>query len=75
MALDIIGQCGLVKFYNAIQACEKLRKVFLIHSKKKRIFADNRKQVTYASVGPQVSRNSQMEKLPEHHWDSLVWLM
>jgi hypothetical protein len=47
------------------------------------VFIDNGKQVTYACVGPQVLRNSQkvlnyplfMEKLPNYHWDSLVWLM
>ena len=38
---------------------------------------------TYACVGPQVSRNSPkvhnhptfMNKLPNHHWESLLWLM
>ncbi len=74
---------GTTKIYNALQACEKLRIVSLICSKKKCIFADYRKQVTYACVGPQVLKNSQnvldyapfLEKLPEHHWDSLNWLM
>ncbi len=83
MALDIIGQCGLVKIYKALQACERLRTVSLVHSEKKRIFTDYGKQVMQACVGPQMSRNSQkdlnyppfMEELFSHHWDSLVWLM
>ena len=73
----------LSKSTKALWACEKLRKVSLIRSKKKHIFTDYGKQVTYACVRPQVSRNSQnvlnyapfLEKLPKHHWDSLVWLM
>jgi hypothetical protein len=58
-------------------------KVSLICSEKKRIFADHGKQVMHACVGPQTSRNSMnvlyyallLEKLPKHHWDSLVWPM
>jgi hypothetical protein len=44
---------------------------------------DYGKQVAYACVGPQVSRNSKcilnnqpfMDNLPIVHWESLVWLM
>jgi hypothetical protein len=58
MAVDIIGECGLPKIYKALNACEKLRRVALSQSDKKRVFTDYGKQVTYACVGPQVSRNS-----------------
>jgi hypothetical protein len=83
MALDIIGECGLPKIYKALIACEKLRRVALSQSDKKRMFTDNGKQVTYACVGPQVSRNSKcvldnlpfMDNLTIVHWESLVWLM
>jgi hypothetical protein len=83
MALDIIGESGLPKIYKALNACEKLRRVTLSQSGKKRVFADYGKQVTYACVGPQVSRNSKcildnppfMDNLPIVHWESLVWLM
>ncbi len=47
------------------------------------MFTNYGKQVTYACVGPQVSRNSKcvldnpplMDNLPIDHWESLVWLM
>jgi len=81
-SLEIIGRCGLTKIYNALQACENLRTP-LIRSNKKRVFTDFGKPVRYACVGPQVSRNSPsvhnhpsfMDKLPMHHWESLLWLM
>ena len=82
ISLSIIGQCGLVKIYNALRACENLRSP-LCRSNKKRVFTDFGKPPRYACVGPQVSRNSQkvhdhpsfMDKLPSHHWESLLWLM
>jgi hypothetical protein len=58
MTLDIIGECGLLKIYKTLNACEKLRRVALSQSDKKRVFTDYGKQVAYACVGPQVSRNS-----------------
>ena len=49
----------------------------------KRVFTDYGKRVSYACVGPQVSRNSNrvlshppyMDALPDAHWRSLVWMM
>ncbi len=71
-SLAIIGECGLLKVYNA-----------LCRSNKKCVFTDFDKPPCYACVGPQVSRNSLkvhnhvlfMDKLPTHHWESLLWLM
>ena len=82
MSLDIIGRCGLDNIYKALQACENLRTP-LCRSNKKRVFTDFGKTPKYACVGPQVSRNSPtvhdhpsfMDKLPSHHWKSLLWLM
>jgi hypothetical protein len=82
ISLEIIGQCGLSKVYNALQACENLRTP-LCHSNKKCVFTNFKKPPCYACVGPQVSRNSLkvhdhpsfMNKLPMHHWESLLWLM
>ena len=81
-SLDIIGRCGLDNIYKALQACENLRTP-LCRSNKKRVFTDFGKTPKYACVGPQVSRNSPtvhdhpsfMDKLPSHHWKSLLWLM
>ena len=81
-SLSIIGQCGLVKIYSALQACENLRPP-LHRSEKKRVFTDFGKTPRYACVGSQVSRNSKMvhdhpsfmDQLPTHHWESLLWLM
>jgi len=83
MSLDIIGECGLTKIHNSLLACENLRRVALSRSDRKRVFTDYGKPVTYACVGPQPSRNSNivrshppfMDHLPEHHWRSLVWVM
>ena len=83
VSLAIIAECGLPIIYSALEACEKLRKVALSRSDKKRVFTDYGKEVTYACVGPQPSRNSQtvhdnpafMDTLPIHHWRSLVWVM
>ncbi len=82
ISLQIIGHCGLVKIYKALHACENLRSP-LCRSNKKRVFTDFGKTLRYACVGPQVSRNSQkvhdypslMQKLPSHHWESLLRLM
>jgi hypothetical protein len=73
-SLQIIGHCGLVIIYKALDACENLRSP-LCRSNKKRVFTDFGKTPRYACVGPQVSRNSQkvhdypsfMQKLPSHH--------
>ena len=83
MSLDIIGECGLTKIHNSLLACEKLRRVALTRSDRKRVFTDYGKPVTYACVGPQPSRNSNvvrsqppfMDNLPDHHWRSLAWVM
>ena len=83
MSLNIIAECGLLKIHNSLLACEKLRHVALRRSDRKRVFTDYGKPVTYACVGPQPSRNSNvvrshppfMDNLPDHHWRSLVWLM
>ncbi len=48
IALDIIGECGQPKIYKALDACEKLRRVALSQSDKKRVFMDYGKQVTHA---------------------------
>jgi hypothetical protein len=72
----------LTKIYNSLHACEQLS-VPLASSNNKHVFTDLGKRVTYACVGPQASRNSQkvlsspsfMSQLPNHHWNSLVWLM
>ena len=83
MALNIIGKCSITKIYNALDACEKMRKVSLVRSDRKRVFGDYGKPVTYTCVGVQVSRNSRqvfdsppcMDKLPSRHWEALTWIM
>jgi hypothetical protein len=83
VSLDIISACGLSTIYGSLHECEKLRRVSLSRSDRKRVFTDYGKQVTYACVGPQPSRNSNtvrdnppfMDNLPQCHWRSLVWMM
>jgi hypothetical protein len=83
MCLDILEECDLKKIINSLVACEKLRHISLRRGDSKRVFTDYGKPVTYACVGPQVSRNSQtvldhppfMDALPDVHWRSLVWMM
>jgi len=83
MALNIISNCQMKKIYNALEACEKMRKVSLVRSDRNRVFGDYGKAVTYTCVGVQVSRNSRhvfdfppcMDKLPSHHWEALTWIM
>jgi hypothetical protein len=82
LSLDIIGHCDLDNIYEALNACENLCSP-ICRSNKKRVFTDFGFIPTYACVGPQVSRNSPkvhnhptfMNKLPNHHWESLLWLM
>ena len=82
ISLSIIGKCGLKKIYNALQACQNLRPP-LLRSSKKRVFSDPGKPPRYACIGPQASRTTPMihehpsftQKLPSHHWESLLWLM
>jgi hypothetical protein len=57
-ALFIIQASGLKRIYNALEACEKMRKVSLVRGKRKHIFTDYGKRVMYTCVGNQVSRNS-----------------
>jgi hypothetical protein len=79
-ALSIIQSSGLKRIYNALEACEKMRKVSLVHCKRKRIFTDYGKCVMYTCVGNQVSRNSPqvldqapfMDKVKSHHLDALM---
>ena len=83
MCLEILEECDLTKIINSLSACEKLRCISLRLGDSKRVFTDYGKPVTYACVGPQVSRNSQtvlshppyMDALPDAHWQSLVWMM
>ena len=83
MSLNIIQACGLSKITNSLMVCENLRRTALSRGDAKRVFSDYGKHVTYACVGPQVSRNSKtvlshppyMETLPDAHWRSLVWMM
>ena len=83
MSLNIIGKCRTKQIYNALEACEKMRKVSLVRSDRKRVFGDYGKPVTYTCAGVQVSRNSReildfppcMEKLPSQHWEALTWIM
>ena len=58
MSLDIIAECGLSKIHNSLVACEKLRRVVLCRSYRKHVFTNYGKAMTYACVGPQPSRNS-----------------
>ncbi len=82
MLLSIIGNCGLRKIYNALEACKKLRKISLVQSDK-RVFGDYGKPVQYTCAGVQVSRNScdvfdfvpNMDKLITCHWEALIWIM
>ncbi len=83
MCLEILDECDLTKIINSLSACEKLRPIALRRGDSKRVFTDYGKPVTYACVGPQVSRNSQTvlshppytDALPDAHWRSLVWMM
>ena len=83
MALRIIGHCDLKKINNALQALEKLCRVYLLRSDKKRIFGDYGKRIMYTCAGVHVSRNSPdvfdyapyMAQLPKHHLDALMWIM
>ena len=76
MSLEIIQECGLIKITKSLSACENLRRTALMRGDAKRVFTDYGKHVTYACVGPQVSRNSHtvlshppyMDALPDAHW-------
>jgi hypothetical protein len=50
-SLAIIGECGLLKVYNALQACENLRSP-ICRSNKKCVFTNFDKPPHYACVGP-----------------------
>jgi hypothetical protein len=83
VSLEIISCVGLPAIYDALSHCEKLRRVALSYSERKRVFTDFGKQATYACVGPQPSRNSNLvldnppfvDALPHCQWEQLVWLM
>jgi hypothetical protein len=80
VSLDIISHVGLPAIYDALHHCEKLRRVALCGSDRKRVFTDYGKQVTYACVGPQPSRISNTvldnppfaNALPQPQWEKLV---
>ena len=82
MSLSIINECGIDKITKSLIACENLRSTALSRGDAKRVFTDYGKRVSYACVGPQVSRNSNrvlshppyMDALPDAHWRSLVWM-
>ncbi len=46
IALDIIGQCGLSKIYNALNTCKKLQRLPLACSNKMHVFIDYSNRVT-----------------------------
>ena len=83
VSLEIISHVGLPAIYDALSHCQKLRRVALCRSDGKRVFTDFGKQVTYACVGPQPSRISNLvldnppflDALPQRQWEHLVWLM
>ena len=83
ISLDIISNIGLSQIYDALHECQVLHPVSLRRSDRKQIFTDHDKPVSYACVGPQPSRNSNivrdyppfMEGLPDKHWEKLVWMM
>jgi hypothetical protein len=83
LSLDIVAKCEFSRINEALEECKKLRRIALSCSDQKCVFTDYGKQVTYACVGPQPSRNSKtghnnppfMSSLPQHHWRSLVWVM
>ncbi len=76
MCLEILKECDLTKIINSLSACEKLQRIALRRGDSKRVFTDYGKPVTYACVGPQVSRHSltvlshppYMDALPDAHW-------
>lgn len=83
MSLSIINECCINKITKSLVACANLRSAALTRGDAKRVFTDYGKRVSYACVGPQVSRNSNtvlshppyMDALPDVHWRSLVWMM
>jgi len=83
ISLDIISNIGLSQIYDALHECQALRLVSLRRSDRKQIFTDHNKPVSYACVGPQPSRNSNivrdyppfMEGLHDQHLEILVWMM
>jgi hypothetical protein len=58
ISLNIISNNGLSQIYDALDECHVLHPVSLRHSDRKQIFTDHDKPVSYACVGPQPSRNS-----------------
>ena len=72
-----------MRMYNALEACEKMRKVSLVCGKRKCVFTDYGKRVMYTCVGNQVLRNSPqvldqapfMDKVKSHHLYALMWMM
>ena len=83
MSLEIIGHSGLHNMYNALDACEGLRKRPSVRSKSKQVFGDYGKPIKFVCMGVHVSRASKevmdcapfMQSLPNHHWKSLMKIM
>jgi hypothetical protein len=83
VSLEFISHVGLPAIYDALDHCEKLRRVALSQSDRTCVFAYYSKPVTYACVGPQPSRNSNtvlnnppfIDALPQRLREQLVWLM
>ncbi len=83
MFLWIIAEFGLEKITKSLTACKMLQCMMLRRGNASRVFTDYGKNVTYACVGPQPSRNSKivrshppfMQALPNSLWRTLVWMM
>ncbi len=83
MSLDILSQVGHYSIIKSLHACEKLKRISLVRSDRKRIFGDYGTKVIYTCAGVQVSRRRKkvleaapfMEKLPSLHWRVLMHSM
>ncbi len=83
LSLDIFDQSGLDNIYNALDACEKLRKRPCVRSKSKQVFGDYDQPLYFNVIGVHVSRSSRevmdsapfMQSLLNHHWKALMKLM
>ena len=83
LSLNIISKTGHHSIIKSLQALEKLKRISLVRSNRKRIFGDYGTKVMYTCAGVQVSRRSRMvlesapymEKLPRNHWRVLMHLM
>ncbi len=53
-ALMIIQSSGLKRIYNALEACEKMRKASLVRGERKHIFTDYGKRVMYTKTSTNI---------------------